>query len=576
MLTVIEYGKDEYDFPALLVLGCFDAIHVGHRDLIKKAKLQAKINGLDLGVMLFRDGKGDKLVYSYEERLAILEEFGVKFVLVIDFNSEFKATAPLDFLHAVEEKVNVKAYMSGKDFRFGAGAKGKSSTLKNYAEDEDNGVWYMPVKDVMQDGEKISTTLIKSYLENGDIMNANALLGSQFCVSGEVVKGAGRGASQLGYPTVNITYPENKCLVKQGVYTVKSTIGGTQYFGIANYGTCPTFGDDRVALEVHFDGFDGDLYGETLTIKFLGYLRDIAAFATPEELVAQLNTDKSVLADLAKQAEAEEAAAEKVPAPVAPASVKEEAVNEEAAPVVKEETAEEIEVNETVEPVEDEIAISANEYKELENGFDEIMDEPVEEVEETAETAPEETEETAEPEEETVTEEIEEIAEPLEEADEIEEGVNTVEEAEDLEKNQLEEEVFKVVEEVTEPMEEPQSEETEEAVETVNEEATEETVETFEPEEDNQLEHVEVIEGGFDEIVEEPSEDFDEAVETATEEVNEETTEETAEKTESVEETEAAEEIQPEDILSEEIEEVAEPVEEAELSEEEDGEENID
>ena len=301
MLNVIEYGKDEYDFPALLVLGCFDAIHVGHRELIKKARLQAKINGLDLGVMLFRDGKGDKTVYSFEERLALLEEFNVKFVLVIDFTEEFKSTSPEDFLHVIEDKVNVKGYMSGKDFRFGAKAKGKSSTLKNYAEDEENGGWYMPVKDVTVDGEKVSTTGIKELLAAGNIAAANALLGSEFTVSGEVVQGAGRGESQLGYPTVNIVYPEKKFPVKQGVYKVKSIIDGKEYLGIANYGNCPTFADDRIALEVYFDGFNGSLYGTTLAIKFIDYIRDIVAFASPEELIEQLNADKALLTSQAEE-----------------------------------------------------------------------------------------------------------------------------------------------------------------------------------------------------------------------------------------------------------------------------------
>lgn len=384
MLKVIEYGKDEYDFPALLVLGCFDAIHVGHRDLIKKAKLQAKINGLDLGVMLFRDGKGGKTVYSFEERLAILEEYAVKFVLVIDYTEAFKATAPLDFLHAIEEKVNVKAYMSGKDFRFGAGAKGKSGTLKSYAEDEDNGVWYMPVKDVMAGDEKISTTLIKQYLEKGDIATANELLGSEFSVSGGVVKGAGRGAEQLGCPTVNIAYPENKYPLKQGVYAVKSVIGGTVYYGIANYGTCPTFGDERVVLEVHFEGFEGDLYGETLNIKFLGYMRDIVAFASCEELAAQLNADKAALENY-KQPEAVE---ETVSEPVAqPAAQEETAVAETSAEQAKEEA------EEAVEEIVEESVISANEYKELESGWDEVSEDAGEEK--TEETTVNESEGTA-------------------------------------------------------------------------------------------------------------------------------------------------------------------------------------
>ncbi|MGN0814057.1 MAG: riboflavin biosynthesis protein RibF [Candidatus Coproplasma sp.] len=295
MLTIVEYGKDEYAFPSLLVLGCFDAIHLGHRELFKKAKLQAKINGLDLGVMMFRDGKGGKQIYSFEERISFLERFNVKFVLVIDFTDEFKTTAPLDFLHTIEDKLNVKAYMSGKDFRFGKGAKGKSSTLKNYADDEENGVWYMPVKDVTYEGEKISTTLIKSCLESGDINKANILLGENFFVEGEVVSGVGRG-EKLGYPTINICYPEWKFPIKQGVYKVKSEIDGVEYFGIANYGNCPTFDDSRIALEVNFEGFSGDLYGKTLKVTFLKYIRDIVKFSGAEELSAQLASDKASLA----------------------------------------------------------------------------------------------------------------------------------------------------------------------------------------------------------------------------------------------------------------------------------------
>ncbi len=311
-MNVIEYGKDEYDFPALLVLGCFDAIHIGHRELIKKAQLQAKINGLDLGVMLFKNGKGDKTVYTLEERLAILEKYKVKFALVIDFTEEFKNIPAEEFLRSVESKVNVKAYMSGKDFRFGAKAKGKSATLKAYADDEENGVWYLPVKDVCVDGEKVSTTQIKEKLANGDVAGANALLGEEFYVSGEVVKGAGRGA-ELGFPTANINYAEEKFRIKQGVYRVKSAIDGEEYYGIANYGGRPTFGDESVQLEVHFAGFDGDLYGRTVEVRFLGYIRDITAFSSAEELKAQLEEDKAALvADIEKAAEESASSGEEI------------------------------------------------------------------------------------------------------------------------------------------------------------------------------------------------------------------------------------------------------------------------
>lgn len=357
MLEIVNYNKDEYDFPALVVLGCFDAIHIGHAELLKKAKLQAKINGLDLGVMMFSEGKGGRQVFTFDERLKFLEGYNTKFVLKIDYTEDFKSTAALDFLHNVEEHVNVKAYMSGKDFRFGAGAKGKSSTLKNYAEDEENGVWYMPVKDIAVDGEKVSTTLIKQCIGNGEIQRANALLGREYFVSGEVCEGHGRGRS-LGFPTANIVYPADKVLVKSGVYGVEAEIDGTVYKGVANCGPRPTFGEEAVILEVYFENLSEDLYGRTITVRFLNYIRGIKKFESAEELSAQISRDAGMVGapdnlaesaaetfdesgEITEAVTAEQAAGETIPS--------EAAIPEEAASVPEEEAAtEEMAANEGI------------------------------------------------------------------------------------------------------------------------------------------------------------------------------------------------------------------------------------
>ena len=364
MLEIVNYNKDEYDFPALVVLGCFDAIHIGHAELLKKAKLQAKINGLDLGVMMFSEGKGGRQVFTFDERLKFLEGYNTKFVLKIDYTEDFKSTAALDFLHNVEEHVNVKAYMSGKDFRFGAGAKGKSSTLKNYAEDEENGVWYMPVKDIAVDGEKVSTTLIKQCIGNGEIQRANALLGREYFVSGEVCEGHGRGRS-LGFPTANIVYPADKVLVKSGVYGVEAEIDGTVYKGVANCGPRPTFGEETVVLEVYFENLSEDLYGRTITVRFLNYIRGIKKFESAEELSAQISRDAGMVGapdnlaesaaeifdesgEITEAVTAEQAADETIPS--------EAAIPEEAASVPEEEAAtEEMAANEVI-PAEETIS----------------------------------------------------------------------------------------------------------------------------------------------------------------------------------------------------------------------------
>ena len=345
MLEIVNYNKDEYNFPALVVLGCFDAVHVGHAELLKKAKLQAKINGLDLGVMMFGNGKGGRQVYTFEERLAFLSGYNAKFVLKIDYNDEFKKTTPAEFLNILEEKINIKGYMSGKDFRFGAGAKGKSSTLKKYAEDEDNAVWYMPVKDVMIDGEKVSTTLIKQYLEEGKIQKANELLGREYFLSGEVCEGHGRGASVLGFPTANIVYPANKVLVAPGVYGVEAEIDGTVYKGVANCGPRPTFGEDAIVLEAYFEGLNENLYGKTLTVKFLNYIRGIKKFENADELKAQIASDATKVGE--PDASAEEVEVSAPAAEVAAETPVEEPAPEVAAESVETPAAEEVAAAET-------------------------------------------------------------------------------------------------------------------------------------------------------------------------------------------------------------------------------------
>ena len=291
MLEIIKSNEDEYTFPCLLVLGCFDAIHIGHAELLKKAKLQAKINGLDLGVMMFVGGKGGRQVCNFEEKQKLLEQYNVKFILAIDYTEEFKKTGASEFLENLENKLNIKAYMSGRDFRFGCEAKGKSATLKAYAEDEENGVWYMQVKDVTYVGEKVSTTAIKNYIEQGNLVKAGAFLGRNYSVTGFVIEGANRGKKVVGFPTVNMKYPVDKVEVKKGVYKVKCIVGEEEFIGIANYGPRPTFNEQSSVLEAYLDGFVGTLYGRSVTVEFVEYIRDIVKFESAEDLTAQLKID---------------------------------------------------------------------------------------------------------------------------------------------------------------------------------------------------------------------------------------------------------------------------------------------
>ncbi|MCD8286807.1 MAG: riboflavin biosynthesis protein RibF, partial [Clostridia bacterium] len=398
MLKIVKYGEDRYDFPALVVLGCFDGLHKGHMALLKQATLEAKINGLDLGIMMFTNGKGGKQIYTFEERLDILSNTKVKFVLAIDFNDEFKKTAPAAFLDKVSEIINVKAFMSGKDFRFGKDAKGKSSTIKNYAEKDEN-VWYKTVKDVTASGAKIGVTGIREMLESGDIEGANALLGRSFFVTAPVISGDSRGRS-LGFPTANIRWPEGKIEIKQGVYNVLCDVEGVQYKGIANFGGRPTFNETEPLLEVHLEGFSGDLYGKTLRVEFVSYIRDITKFSSPEALIAQLNSDLTgggLVADTGIAAEAPAApAAEPVaeaPAeePVAEPDVEEVPVEAPAEEPAQTEVPAEIPAEEPTAEEKAETEAVAEAAKEEEATEETTAEEPAKEEEPAAEAPAEET-----------------------------------------------------------------------------------------------------------------------------------------------------------------------------------------
>ena len=565
MLEIVNYNKDEYNFPALVVLGCFDAVHVGHAELLKKAKLQAKINGLDLGVMMFAEGKGGRQVFTFEERLAFLAGYNTKFVLKIDYTDEFKKTTAADFLHNLEEHINVKAYMSGKDFRFGAGAKGKSSTLKNYAEDEENGVWYMPVKDVMVDGEKVSTTLIKKYIEEGKIQKANALLGRQYFVTGEVCEGHGRGKT-LGFPTANIVYPANKVLVKDGVYGVEAEIDGAVYRGVANCGPRPTFGEDAVVLEAYFEGLNEELYGKPVTIKFVNYIRGIKKFDSAEALSEQISRDLACIGAPDADAEEEEAApVTEAPAEVVAQTPAETAVETPAAEPVEmvvetpaatePETAAEVPAETAAAVPAEEPAVTEPEVA-AETPVETVTEEPVPAMEEVpAEASVEAAEEpAAEPEAAPAEEPVaQEPVAPIEEAPVEEVKAEEVQ----PEPEQPAEET--TVGEVTESDVSDPEGEIAVAAEPAEEEAVtklvEEVFEEEEPEQPSDAEQPEVP-AEVAESEEEPAETVEEEPSTEPEAATEE------QAAEPVTEEQAAEEVSEEIAVSEDAEEVAESAEE--------------
>lgn len=263
----------------VMTLGGFDGAHIGHKILIRRAKE----TGRTVGMMTISGGKQGKSLFTDEEKESVFFLSGVDFILSLEFE-KIKDLSPEEFIAYLESECDVKTFVCGKDFRFGKGACGSPEQIKNLGKT-------VFVEEILYDGkDKVGVSLIKKYLENGEIEKANALLGFEFFLDGVVVKDRGVG-SKIGFPTANIYYPENKFPLKQGVYETRVLVDGKEYKGITNYGARPTFNNEDLTTETHLISYTGSLYGEKLRIRFVRRLRDIQKFSSEKELKEQLKND---------------------------------------------------------------------------------------------------------------------------------------------------------------------------------------------------------------------------------------------------------------------------------------------
>lgn len=286
---------DKKKNPVVLALGYFDSVHVGHREVIKRAREEADRLGCKLVVFSFDGnlramitGEEQKFVFTTKEREKLLLSLGADEIYFAPVNKEFLSLTKEEFLDKINGLFEVKAYVSGSDYRFGKGALGNTEYLKEYA--SQRGQTVIIAKDVFSGGEKVSTSRIKKLLANGKIKKANSLLSLPYSVMGKVVHDRGVGKS-LGYPTANLTLKKDRQPLKNGVYAGRVVFDGKEYLAVINYGARPTFNENNPVIEAHIIGFSNDIYDKGITVVFDNYIRDIKAFSSKEELVEQLKKD---------------------------------------------------------------------------------------------------------------------------------------------------------------------------------------------------------------------------------------------------------------------------------------------
>ncbi len=282
----------------VIAIGNFDGVHLGHRKLIETAVntaqgLKAAGEEVEGGVFCFSEPPADYLfesppahICSLEKKLEIFRELGAKYAVIGDF-SRLKDVEAEDFCELLENECNCRGIVCGFNFRFGRGRKGNSQTLKNIF-----GVKAEIIEAITtDDGMPVSSSRIRALIKEGDIVPANRLLGHPFSIEGAVLHGKALGR-QLGLPTVNQNFMKNTLVPKNGIYVSAVISGGKRFPAVTNIGFRPTVEEQgKLNCETHLLDFEGELYGEKISVELLCRLRDEKKFASEAELKAAIEGD---------------------------------------------------------------------------------------------------------------------------------------------------------------------------------------------------------------------------------------------------------------------------------------------
>jgi riboflavin kinase / FMN adenylyltransferase len=294
---------------AAVAIGNFDGVHKGHQALIARACEAAQGLGVRTAALVFephpreffQPGRPLFRLTPLPQKLRLLETYGVELTYVIAFEQELATMSAETFVERVlVAGLGVRHVVIGHNFLFGRSRTGNAGQMAEHGRTFDFGVSVVPP--VGDGGEIYSSSAVRAELAQGDITGAAEMLGHRWKVEGVVQGGARRGTG-LGYPTANIALGKGATLA-HGIYAVHVCVDGVRHQGAAYLGTRPTFDDGSPVLEVFLFDFDGDLYGRTIEVEFVEFLRGDRKFDGPDALKAQMDADcararKILAADLA-------------------------------------------------------------------------------------------------------------------------------------------------------------------------------------------------------------------------------------------------------------------------------------
>ena len=294
-------------------IGFFDGVHRGHQFLIRHLVETARQDGLASTVITFDEHPRKVLQSDYQpemlstldSKLLLLSKTEVDNAVVLHFDRQMAALSAREFMQQVlHDHLNVKKLFIGYDHRFG---HNRADTFDDYVRyGKEMGIEVIKNEAFQIDGVNISSSVIRSFLKEGEIEMANQCLGYPYTIIGKVVNGYHEGR-KLGFPTANLDISHfGQLIPAPGVYAVKARMENTVVWkhGMMNIGTRPTFNGKGITLETHIFNFDGDIYDQLLLVSFVKRIRGEQKFDGPEELALQLKEDEeTVLSLFDKEAE---------------------------------------------------------------------------------------------------------------------------------------------------------------------------------------------------------------------------------------------------------------------------------
>ena len=297
MKVIEDVTKTEERFPyVVLTVGSFDGVHLGHQRVLEELALRARKAGGTAAVMTLRPHPREffapehapNLLTSDRKKLELIERTGVDVVFILPFTREVAHLEPRGYVESIiHQRCHAREMVVGHDFRFGKDAQGDYAFLQKMGRKLGFSVFQVPPLTV--DGERISSTVIRERLFEGDLDEAERFLGRKYSIVGEVVAGRGIGAT-LGFPTANIQ-PHHTAIPAQGVYAAEVIIEGERHPAAVNIGIAPTIRHEDTVIEAFVIGFEGNIRGREIEVIFHNRLRPEKKFASHEELVAAIRRD---------------------------------------------------------------------------------------------------------------------------------------------------------------------------------------------------------------------------------------------------------------------------------------------